>query len=313
MKNKYALLLLMLLSLLIINGCSKKSDPLPVIKPVAKAPADTTITLPTNSLTLKGSGSDASGTIVGYLWSQVSGPGEATIVNEGSATATMKGLIAGKYLFQFSVTDNKGLTGLDTVFVTVKPAVIITLSLSPANNVYETPLTLFDNSQDESDHTSIEEPLAAWTIGGSPVVSRNLLQFDLSSIPSNATILTADLYLYSDTIPKNGDLIHANYGADNSVMIQQVATAWNPATTAWFNQPSGLTANQIVIPSTTLPFLNLDVNVKAMVGSMVSGNANYGFKLSLVNEVEFTSRIFCSSYYSDASRHPKLLITYEKN
>ena len=149
------------------------------------------------------------------------------------------------------------------------------------------------------------------TIQGVPVVVRNLLKFDLSSIPTTATILKADLYLYSDTIPLNGDLIHANYGADNSVLVQQVASSWDATTVTWFNQPGGLTANQVIIPSTTQSFLNVDVDVKAIVAAMVSTNTNYRFKLSIQNEVEYTSRIFCSSYYSDASRHPKIVITYQ--
>ncbi len=313
MKNIIFFAGILLLCLLIISGCGKKNNPTPGnTKPVANAPADTTITLPLNSLTLTGSGSDASGNIVGYLWSQVSGPAEATIANEGSKTATIKALVAGNYIFQFSVTDNKGLTGFATVAVTVMPAVSITLTLSPANNPDEFNLGVLSGS-DFSNATSIEEPLQAWTTNLIPVTMRNLLKFDLSSIPTNSTILKADLYLYSDTIPKNGDLIHANSGTDNSVVIQQVAASWDPTTVNWFNQPLGLTANQVIIPSTTLPFLNLDVNVQAIVSSMVNTNANYGFKLSLQNEVIYTSRIFCSSYYSDATRHPKLVVQYIKN
>jgi hypothetical protein len=204
------------------------------------------------------------------------------------------------------------LTGIDTVSVTVKPAQNVTLTLSPSNNPGEFDLIVW-NGSDYSNATSIEEPLAAWTKNSDPLTSRNLLKFDLSSIPSNATILKADLYLYSDTIPQNGDLVHANSGIDNSVLIQQVASSWDPSTLNWFNQPAGLTANQVIVPSTTQTFLNIDVNVQAIVASMVSTSANYGFKLSLQNEVEYTSRIFCSSYYSDASRHPKLVVQYIKN
>lgn len=319
MKNTPPICASILLMLLIISGCNKKNNPKPqpqpqpVVKPIAKAPADTTITLPNNSVTLTGSGTTGSGTIVGYLWSQISGPAEASITNEASTTATMKSLIAGKYLFQFAVIDDKGLTGLDSVYVTVKQSSIITLSLSPSNNPTEFPSVGLWGSQDWSDGTSVEEPLSAWTKDGTATTVRALIKFDLSSIPSNATILSADLRLYSDTIPLNGDLQHANAGADNSVVVQQVAATWDHGTLNWFSQPAGLTANQVVIPNTTLPFLNVDVDVKNMVGSMVSTNANYGFKLSLVNEVEYTSRIFCSSYYPDASRHPKLTITYQVN
>ena len=315
--KKYLHISCLVILCLIAYGCQKNDvDPTDVdpkqVAPVAKAPADTTIKLPVSALTVKGSGTDASGTIVGYLWSQVSGPAEATITNESSASTSIAGFIAGKYVFQFTVIDNNGLSGLTTFSVTVIAPQITTLTLSPANNPSEVALAVL-GSADWTNTTSIEEPLAAWTDGGTPFYVRDLLKFDLSSIPTNSTILTANLYLYSDTIPKNGDLVHANSGIDNSVLIQQVASSWTTATVNWFNQPQGLTANQVVVPGTTLPFLNINVDVKNMVGSMVSTNANYGFKLALQSEVIYTSRIFCSSFYTDASRHPKLVVTYIKN
>jgi hypothetical protein len=308
-----------LMTFLVINGCQKQADidptPTPTKSfkdsiPVAKAPADTTINAPGNNLNLTGSGTDATGHIVGYLWTQISGPSEASITNESAATAIFNGFIAGTYRFQFEVIDNNGLTGLADFSVIVKPMQTVTLTLQPANNPGETNVGIW-NGADYSNHTSIEEPLSAWTKNSIPVTIRNLLKFDLSSIPANATIVSANLQLYSDTIPMNGDLIHANYGTDNSVLIQQVASSWDPTTVTWFNQPAGLTANQVVLPGTTQSFLNVNINVKAIVASMVSTNANYGFKLSLQNEVIFTSRIFCSSYYSDATRHPRLVITYQ--
>lgn len=307
--------------LLSINSCQKQADndPAPIIPkstkdsvPIAKAPADTTVMLPLASITLSGSGTDATGHIVGYLWSQVSGPSEAAIVNESSATATFKGFIAGNYKFQFEVIDNNGLIGLANFSVIVKQPQTVTLTLQPANNPGEFSVGIW-NGADWSNATSIEEPLSAWTKDYFPTVLRDFLKFDLSSIPANATIVSANLQLYSDTIPINGDLAHANAGTDNSVLIQQVATSWDPASLNWFNQPAGLTANQVTIPSTTQPFLNVNVDVKGLIGPMVSSGANYGFKLQLKNEVEYTSRIFCSSYYSDASRHPKLVVQYVKN
>lgn len=182
--------------------------------------------------------------------------------------------------------------------------------LAPVNNPNETNVAIY-NGSDASNHVSPEEPLAAWTIGGMPITIRNLLKFDISKIPAADSILSARLILYSDTIPQNGDLVHANYGADNSVIIQQVAEPWNTPTVTWFNQPGTFTANQVTIPNTFQPFGNVDADVKAMVSAMVSSGKNYGFKLSLRNEVIYTSRIFCSSYYPDTSRRPKLLITYK--
>jgi len=321
MKQYFIAPILALMFLLLINSCQKQADndptptPTKSIKdsiPVAKAPADTTINAPVSTLTVTGSGTDATGHIVGYLWTQISGPSAASILNQSAATATIGGLVAGTYTFQFEVIDNNGLTGLASFSVIVKQAQTVTLTLQPANNPGETNVGIW-NGSDWSNHTSIEEPLSAWTKDSFPVVIRNLLKFDLSSIPANATIISANLQLYSDTIPLNGDLVHANSGLDNTVLIQQVATAWDPTTVTWFNQPAGLTANQVTIPSTTLPFLNVNADVKGLIASMVSSGANYGFLLQLKNEVEYTSRIFCSSYYSDATRHPKLVVQYIKN
>jgi len=265
MQKRQYWLLLLLFPLIIISACQKKNNPTPSpVKPVAKAPGDTTITLPVSSITFTGHGTDATGTIVGYLWSQVSGPAEAIIVNDGSATASFTSLVAGTYVFQFSVTDNKGLTGVATFSVTVMPAQIVTLTLQPANNPGESEVAVW-NGNDWTNHTSVEEPLSAWTKDADPTIIRGLIKFDLSSIPSNATIVEADLQLYSDTIPLNGDLVHANYGTDNSVLIQQVASSWDASSVTWFNQPAGLTANQVIIPTTTLSFLNVDVDVKGLI------------------------------------------------
>ena len=90
--------------------------------PVANAGSDQTITLPKDSVSLSGSGSDSDGTIGSYLWKQIAGTA-ATITNSLSAEATVTGLIQGSYQFELTVTDNKGATGKDTMKVTVNPAV----------------------------------------------------------------------------------------------------------------------------------------------------------------------------------------------
>ncbi len=301
--------LLLVAILFSINACQKDADKPSNVVPVSNAGNDSVITLPTNTFTLSGSGKDADGSVVAYLWSQVSGPASTIITNPGSPSTLVSGFVAGKYVFQLMVTDNDGATGVDTVSVTVKPSPIITLTLAPAKNPTEYNLVLYNNA-DQTSTGSVELPVQQWTRGGGPLTFREIIKFDLSSIPANATIVSADLYLYSDTIPQNGNLVDANFGTDNSMLIQQVSDSWSPSTLNWFNQPS-TTVNQVIIPSTSSPFLNLDVNVTNMVSSMVANNANYGFKLLLRNETAYNSRIFCSSYYSDASRHPRLVINYK--
>jgi hypothetical protein len=96
------------------------ATPAPVA-PTANAGTDSTITLPKNTVTLIGSGTDPDGTVVSYLWSKVSGP-TAGIVSPTSQTTQLNNLLAGTYVFRLTVTDNSGSTGTDDVQVFVNPA-----------------------------------------------------------------------------------------------------------------------------------------------------------------------------------------------
>ena len=90
--------------------------------PVADAGLDQTIALPTNTVTLSGSGSDADGTVVSYAWTKVSGPLSYTIVNPATAATDVTGLVQGVYQFQLQVTDNNGATATDVIIITVNAA-----------------------------------------------------------------------------------------------------------------------------------------------------------------------------------------------
>jgi len=89
--------------------------------PVASAGADKTITLPTNTTTLTGSGTDSDGTIASYAWSKVTG-GAATIASPAAATTAINGLVQGAYVFRLTVKDNGGSSASDDVNVTVNAA-----------------------------------------------------------------------------------------------------------------------------------------------------------------------------------------------
>jgi predicted esterase len=100
--------------------------------PTASAGSDQTITLPANSISLNGSGSDADGTIASYQWSEVFGPNNATFSNAGySASCTASGLIQGTYTFKLTVTDNSGATASASVNVTVNASTVVTYTSIP--------------------------------------------------------------------------------------------------------------------------------------------------------------------------------------
>ncbi|MBC6696820.1 PKD domain-containing protein [Hymenobacter puniceus] len=91
--------------------------------PVAAAGPDQTLTLPTNSVQLQGSGTDADGTISAYNWSQVSGPNTAVFSSLAVAQPTVSGLVAGSYVFSLVVRDNANASSApDQVSVLVNPA-----------------------------------------------------------------------------------------------------------------------------------------------------------------------------------------------
>jgi hypothetical protein len=306
MRNLRIILFLSAASLVLFS-CKKDADfPSP---PVANAGSNATVQLPSNSFTLTGTGTSQNGSIVGYLWSLISGPNVPVITSPSAATTTVRSFIAGTYLFQFMVIDNAGLTGVDTVSVLVTTGPIQTLTLQPTNNPDER--HLWGNaSQDQSGHAT-ELDAGTWTSGGQTIFIRGAFKFDLSPIPASATILTAKLTLYSNPTPLNGNLTNANEGPNNAMYIRRISSSWNASSTTWLNQPSTTTTDQVSIAHTAQPFLDLvDVDVKNLVVAM-QASGNYGFMILLQNESPLNLRDFCSSTYSNAAKHPKLVITYQ--
>lgn len=281
--------------------------------PVVTAGQDTTFDLTnatSDSIRVAGSASDSDGRVVSYLWSQVSGPNMANIRNPGSAATAVSSVVSGKYVFQLMATDNDGATGVKTVTITVINPQNVTVTLQSRDHV--TDLHFIYNYLGSSNDTSAAEiGASAWTNSGSPAYQRGLLKFDLSFLPADATIQSAKLTLYSNPHPKNGDLVHANSGPNNTMLIQRVTSGWD-MTTTWQTQPSTETTAQVVIPQTDQPFLDLiNVDVTDAIKRMTQ-LGNYGFMIKLQNEVAYNSRIFCSTKYPDASKHPKLVLQYRK-
>lgn len=306
---------LVLVTLLFIT-CQKETVE-NLINPVNKVPVvnagpSLVTTLPADSVTLSGSASDSDGHIVAYLWSQVAGPAPSIIANPGSASTKVRSLRQGTYIFQLMATDEDGATGVDTTSVLVNPNPIQTLTLQPANNPNDF-LAINHNGVDQSGAGSPDIPVEAWTSGGTPYTVRSLMKFDLSSIPASATIISANLFLYSYPSPTlNGNFTDANFGTGNSFTVQQITSNWTPGSTNWNNLPSVTTTNQIVVPQANTPILDLNLDVKSMVSSMVNSNASYGFYMRLQTETFYNSRIFVSSFntaYPD--KRPKLVVVYQ--
>lgn len=315
MKSRlFQLFFLFILSMLFSN-CTKENIVNNKV-PIAEAGESQTINIEEKEATaiLTGVGADSDGQVVAYEWSQISGPNPSIIVNEGASTTEVRQLTVGIYVFQLMVVDNDGATGVDTVSVTVKGPVEVTLSLQPSKNPNETVIWGNTTGLDQSGPNVGEIGAVSWTSGGIEIGMRTAITFDFSAIPATATIISAKLSLYSNLNPLNGDHVHANSGPDNSMYIQRNTTAWAASTAKWINQPSITTNNQVSIPHTTESFLDLlDIDVKKLVEDMVA-NGNDGFNIRLQNETIYNSRIFYSSKFNgNAQKLPKLVIVYSTN
>ncbi|HSB91663.1 MAG TPA: PKD domain-containing protein [Flavitalea sp.] len=99
------------------------TNAIPVNKaPIAAAGDNQHIVLPINDVTLDGTASsDPDGTISKIEWLFVSGPSTPAISRPGSLITDVTGLIEGTYVFKLVVTDDKGLTNSDNVYVVVEP------------------------------------------------------------------------------------------------------------------------------------------------------------------------------------------------
>jgi len=153
----------------------------------------------------------------------------------------------------------------------------------------------------------------AWTCQGNPCNVHSLLKFDLSSIPSNATVQSASLTLYANPEQINGNpALGPTYGSANEVELLRVTSPWSSSTVHYYNEPTTTNVNQVIIPQSASAYHDYyNIDVTAPVQAMVSSpSTNYGWLMKEVVEVYYNGMVFCSSNYSDSLKHPLLTVCY---
>lgn len=137
-----------------------------------------------------------------------------------------------------------------------------------------------------------------------PLSARGYLEFDISSVPSDATINSAVLYLY----------YHNWYGPNDvseSIGAHKVTSSWGEGTLTWNSQPSygSSVASTTVGNSSSYGWYSWDITF--LVAGWKSGSiANYGVVLKDPIETADTAKVFYSSDFGTASLRPKLEIIY---
>jgi len=151
-----------------------------------------------------------------------------------------------------------------------------------------------------------------WTYGGTPGESRDLLRWDLSSIPTGAIINSAVLNLYADSTNQTGDYGSPMYGTGNASYLVQITSPWSVTTVDWSNQPSVTTINEILLSQSTSAIENyLNIDIRSFVQNWVNNpSQNYGMMLRMDSVSYLNSMTFCSGNYPDSTLWPTLVICY---
>jgi len=187
---------------------------------------------------------------------------------------------------------------------------------------------------------AMEFQATAWTFTSQSCpwrTARSLLKFiELSTIPSNATILSAELKLFG--VPSSSSILVGNssypgspynnsslppgssYNTTNESVIQKITSTWDEQTVTWNTQPTTTTLNQIQIPNTTSQWnWNFTINTTQFpqltdwVQDWVNNpDNNFGFMVKLENENYYRSVLFASSDHTNPALWPELTVTYEK-
>ncbi len=232
--------------------------------PVANAGTSQSFFLPVNTTTLTGSGTDSDGTVVSYLWTQISGPSASSIVSPNQAQTVVNNLVSGVYLFQLTVTDNLGATGTATVTITVKPANKPPVANAGSNQTITLPTNFLNltGSGTDSDGTVVSYQ---WTKISGPT---SFVIISATQAQTTVTNLVQGVYQFQLTVTDN-------QGATGTATVSITA---NPAP----NKPpvANAGANQtITLPTNSVTLLgsgnDSDGTVVSYQWTKISGPAQY--------------------------------------
>jgi hypothetical protein len=108
-------------------------------------------------------------------------------------------------------------------------------------------------------------------------ILRSFIHVDLSSIPSNAIIVSAALNVYAAGVTNT---------VSHPLYIRRVSATWSETTITWTNQPATISSDQLSITHAATSSTGWHTfNVKTHVQNMVNYPAlNFGWRISLQNE-----------------------------
>lgn len=150
--------------------------------------------------------------------------------------------------------------------------------------------------------------LYAWTQDGMLNVNRVVIDFDLSSIPTDAQIDRAVLSLFFNSTSRYGN----EHSGDNRFIIQRITSAWNESTVSWDTEPGTITTHRVSVDgSITAKQDFTDIDITNLIRDMMDNkDDSYGLMLRLEEEEVYKRLLFASSDNQNKSLRPKLEVYY---
>jgi hypothetical protein len=203
----------------------------------------------------------------------------------------------------------KAIFSITVIFLllSIVPAQNINLVLQPDATAGKDAL-IIDGSAGNTNYGT-NDLFNAWRYSaGSWYIRRSLLQFDLSSIPINAVVVSATLTLYKHTTN--------HYGVDNTSVLRKLTQSWVETTVTYNNQPPFSMVDSVIVPNTTsVTQASVSVDVKNHVQYWINNpTLNNGWVFKLYKNFEsittYAEQSWASSDFATSASRPKLDLTY---
>jgi len=231
---------------------------------------------------------------------------DAVTLNPGSLTVALSGSTpvspSTTTIYTLTATNSAGTSSV-TITIVVNPAIVEQTMILPLDSSSGKDIDVNKRYPDTRFNTY---QLLIGNGSDPDLVIRSYLQFDLSTIPANATIVSAELKLFkyssSNTI-------------DFSIGIHKVTDDWIINSISWYNQPTFDAIPEDTILSTSSKNIWLYWDITSLLQGWINGSINnYGVVLKDTDEVLVENIIRCYSseceYEADITKRPKLEITY---
>jgi hypothetical protein len=143
-------------------------------------------------------------------------------------------------------------------------------------------------------------------------IGRSLIDFDLSTIPSEAPILGAYLSLSAIGPFGVGPVVSIGHVGSNACALQLITSPWNANTVTWNNQPETTPVGSASIQQSSYSLENyLYIDVTELIREIhASPGSSHGMMLNLQNEALGRGMAFHGSLASQVDKRPRLLVIY---